>query len=155
MGGLDHLYWTVNCDLLLVHTRVWFVHDPRVECSWTCSLWKVYCFINGNNEYRCGVLIYASVSRAVIHLRVPGFDSLQRQEILCITVLWTAVGRSIYRLLQSKARCSQAQGHLYVRVITVLTLSCRLVCPCVCILFCKELHCILETDVFSVTIYPV
>ena len=57
-----------------------------------CSLWNVYCFINANNEHRSGVLIYAFMSRAVIHLRVPGFDSVQRQEILCITVLRTAVG---------------------------------------------------------------
>jgi hypothetical protein len=143
----------MNCDLLLVHTLVCFVHDQHVECSWICSLCKVYCFINANNEHCCGVLIYAFVNRAVIHLPFPGFDSLQRHEILCITVLSTGVGRSISRLIQSKARCSQAQGHLYV--ITVLILSCRLVSPCACIWFCKELHCILVTAVFSVTIYSI
>jgi hypothetical protein len=137
----------MNCDLLLVHARVWFVHDPCVECSWMCSLWKVYYyFINAHNEHSYGVLIYAFVSTAVIHLRVPGFDSLQRQEILCITLPGPAVGRSISRLVQSKTRCSQGQGHLYV--ITALTLSFRLVSPCACVLFSKELHCILETAVF-------
>lgn len=147
----------MNCDLLLVHTRVWSVHDPRVECSWMCSLWKAYRFIIANNEHRCGVLIYAFVSRAVIHLRVPGFDSVQRQESLCITVPRTAVGRSISGLLQSKARCSQAQGQLYVPYVWLqywhwaAALSVRVLIYC----FVKNCIAFWKTAVFSVTIYPV